>query len=124
MDRVVHFELPADNLERAQDFYREAFGWGVTPIPELGYALVGTVKTDENGRPTEPGGINGGILERRVPFTGPMITVGVDDIDAALAKVESLGGKTVQGRLPVGEMGFAAYFTDSEGNTVGLWENA
>jgi predicted enzyme related to lactoylglutathione lyase len=50
--------------------------------------------------------------------------VDVESIDAALAKIESLGGKTVTGRTPVGNMGFAAYFTDSEGNVVGLWETA
>jgi predicted enzyme related to lactoylglutathione lyase len=54
----------------------------------------------------------------------PVITIDVPDIDAALEKVESLGGKTVSAKMPVGEMGFAAYFADTEGNTIGLWETA
>ena len=53
-----------------------------------------------------------------------MITIDVDDIDAALSKVESLGGKTVRPSEAVGQMGFAAYFTDSEGNLMGLWQTA
>jgi predicted enzyme related to lactoylglutathione lyase len=48
----------------------------------------------------------------------------VDSIDDTLKAVESLGGATVVGKEPVGEMGFSAYFRDSEGNVLGLWENA
>ena len=54
----------------------------------------------------------------------PVITIEVDDIETALKSVESLGGRTVRESLPVGDMGFAAYFTDTEGNVVGLWQNA
>jgi predicted enzyme related to lactoylglutathione lyase len=122
--RVVHFEIPADDLERAQAFYREAFGWQLNAVPQLNYTQVSTTPIDERGVPTEPGGINGGLLLRGTPVTHPVVTVEVDDIDGALARVEELGGKTVLGRQPVGDMGFAAYFSDSEGNVVGLWENA
>jgi predicted enzyme related to lactoylglutathione lyase len=103
---VVHFELPADDVERAQAFYRA------------------TTPTDEQGRPAAPGGINGGMLTRQHPITAPIVTIGVDDIDAALATVERLGGTVALGRRPVGDMGFSAYFTDPEGNVVGLWQNA
>ena len=51
------------------------------------------------------------------------LTIGVDSIDDALAAVEKHGGKVVAGRQPVGEMGFVGYFSDPEGNVVGLWEN-
>jgi hypothetical protein len=47
----------------------------------------------------------------------------VDDIDAALIKIEQLGGKTVQKKMPVGDTGFAAYFKDTEGNVIGLFQN-
>lgn len=53
--RVVHFELPADDVQRAQAFYRDAFGWAVNAMPGMGYTLLGTAPTDENGMPTEPG---------------------------------------------------------------------
>jgi predicted enzyme related to lactoylglutathione lyase len=121
--RVVHFELPVDDVERAQGFYREAFGWDVNSLPGMGYTLIGTTPSGENG-PTEPGAINGGMLVRQDPVRVPVITIEVDDIDAALKTVESLGGRTVRESLPVGDMGFAAYFTDTEGNVVGLWQNA
>lgn len=122
--RVVHFELPTDDAERAQAFYREAFDWTITPILELNYAIAGTTPSDENGMPTEPGAINGGMLPRQEPVTGPTITIEVDDIEHALARIEQLGGKVARGKFAVGSMGFAAYFSDSEGNLVGLWENA
>ena len=54
----------------------------------------------------------------------PVITIDVDDIDAALEKIEALGGATVSARQEVGTMGWAAYFRDTEGNIVGLWQNA
>ena len=53
-----------------------------------------------------------------------MVTIEVDDIDQALATITAQGGATVRGREPVTDMGFAAYFTDTEGNLMGLWENA
>jgi predicted enzyme related to lactoylglutathione lyase len=97
MNSVVHFELPADDVERAQAFYREAFDWQMNSMPGMGYTLVGTSPTDESGRPTEPGAINGGMLARQAPITAPVITIGVDDIDAALNTVEKLGGRTALG---------------------------
>jgi len=122
--RVVHFEIPADDPARAQDFYRAAFGWDVNAMPGMGYALLRTTDTDENGAPTTPGAINGGMLTRQGPFTSPVVTVEVDDIDTALATIESQGGSTMRGKEPVTDMGFAAYFTDTEGNLMGLWEDA
>jgi predicted enzyme related to lactoylglutathione lyase len=124
MDKVVHFELPADDTERAQAFYAEAFGWQLNSMPGMGYTLVTTTATNERGQVSEAGGINGGMLARQAPITAPVITIGVDDIDVALDKIEKLGGRTALGRQTVGEMGFSAYFTDTEGNVVGLWQNA
>ncbi len=121
--RVVHFEIPHDDAERARSFYREAFGWDVQSLPDMGYTIVSTGPAGDQG-PTEPGYINGGMLQRSELSRAPVLTIAVEDIDAALATVESHGGTTVRGRLPVGKMGFAAYFTDSEGNVMGLWENA
>ena len=124
MDRVIHFEVPFDDGERATTFYREAFGWELNSMPNFRYTLVTTTPTDEQGRPAEPGGVNGGMLARQGPITAPVITVGVDSIDDALVPIEKLGGKVAIGRQPVGTMGFSAYFHDTEGNLIGLWENA
>ncbi|GAA2199020.1 VOC family protein [Sinomonas flava] len=124
--KVVHFEIPADDSGRAEKFYSEAFGWGLTPVPGMDYWMVGTTPSDENGTPTESGSINGGMFVRSEEFPPktPIITVDVEDIDAALATIGKLGGSTVSPKLPVGEMGFAAYFKDTEGNILGLWQNA
>ena len=64
------------------------------------------------------------MAARGVPLSGPTLVIDVDDIDEALAKVESLGGGTLLARTPVGEMRYSAYFKDSEGNVVGLWQDA
>ena len=122
--QVVHFEIPADDMGRAQDFYREAFGWQLTTVPEMGYTLVMTTPAGPDGRPSQPGAINGGMLTRQGPITAPVVTIDVDDIDEALARIEELGGKAATPRQAVGDMGFSAYFTDSEGNLIGLWQTA
>ena len=122
--RIVHFEIPAADLDRAQTFYREAFGWTITPMPEMQYTMVQTGPATEQGMPSEPGFINGGMMQRQDPITSPVVTVHVEDVDDALRHIEELGGKTVAGRMAVGEMGFAAYFSDPEGNVVGLWQTA
>ncbi|GAA2524386.1 hypothetical protein GCM10010201_23600 [Pilimelia columellifera subsp. columellifera] len=119
----MHFELPADDVERARGFYRDVFSWVINPMPELDYTIVHTTPTDADGMTTEPGAINGGICKRESPVTGPVITIDVSDIDATLTQIERAGGKTVSGKEPVGDMGFAAYFNDPDGNLVGLWQN-
>ena len=121
--RVVHFELPVDDQERAKAFYAGAFGWNLADVPGMSYTMVTTTPSGDRG-PTEPGAINGGMAGRGGPITAPVITVEVADIEEALATVERLGGKTVQGRAAVGDMGFTGYFSDSEGNVVGLWQSA
>ena len=120
---VVHFEIPVDDEVRAGKFYSSAFGWDVDPMPELNYTIVKTTPTDERGMPTVPGSINGGMFRREGDLTSPVVTVDVEDIDAALEKIESLGGSTVTPREEVPGMGWAAYFRDTEGNIVGLWQN-
>ena len=121
-DSVVHFEIPVDNLGRAQKFYKETFGWLINAIPEMGYTILGTAPADENGRPTQPGTINGGMLEREDPVKHTVITINVASIDDAEKRIQKNGGKMIRKKMPVGDMGFAAYFQDSEGNVVGLWE--
>ena len=123
--RVVHFEIPFDDGDRARSFYKEVFDWQMQTMPEMGgYTLVMSGPSGDQG-PTEPGFINGGMLSREQAATSsPVIVVDVPSIDAALERIGGLGGSTVVGRTPVGDMGFAAYFTDPEGNVVGLWETA
>jgi len=121
---VVHFEIPAEDEGRAREFYSSAFGWEVSQVPEMSYTMIKTTPTDANGMPSVPGSINGGMFRREGDLTSPVVTVDVDDIDAALEKINALGGSTVLPREPIGTMGWAAYFRDTEGNVVGLWQNA
>ncbi len=122
--RVVHFEIPFDDGDRARGFYKEIFGWQAMEMPEMGYTIVTSGPSNDQG-PTESGFINGGMLSRQEAATRhPVIVVDVDSIDATLERIGGMGGSTVVGRTPVGDMGFAAYFTDPEGNVVGLWETA
>ncbi len=123
--KVVHFEVPFDDGDRARAFYRDVFGWQLRELPQLNYTMVGTGPTAESGMPEEPGFINGGMFERTDPYpTSPVVTIEVASIDETLKTVEGLGGAVLVGRQPVGEMGFSAYFRDCEGNLLGLWENA
>ncbi len=124
MGKVVHFEIPADNLARAKKFYSTVFGWTLNEFPEMEYTIVRTVESDENGMPKELGAINGGMLQRQDPVKAPIITISVDNMDQAAATIEKNGGKIIRPKMPVGDMGFAAYFKDTEGNVVGLWQNA
>jgi uncharacterized protein len=121
--RVVHFEIPYDDGDRARAFYGKAFGWQVMPMPEMSYTMVMSGPSGEQG-PTEAGFINGGMMQREDPFTAPNIVIDVDNLEDALKAVNEAGGSTVVERQPVGDMGFTAYFKDSEGNLVGLWETA
>jgi uncharacterized protein len=121
--RVVHFEVPFDDADRARAFYKDVFNWQIQSIPEMSYNLVSTGPSGDQG-PTEPGYIGGGMLQRQAPVTTPVITMEVDDIDATVVAIEKHGGAAVGSKMPVGDMGFAAYFTDSEGNLRGLWETA
>jgi uncharacterized protein len=123
---VVYFELPVRRFERARAFYAGVFGWAMALSAETEYTVVGTTATGPSGHPLRAGAINGGLLRRQPPVRSPVITIEVDDIDRAVAVIEQRGGRIVQPRSPIGDGkgGHAAYFTDPEGNTVGLFEPA
>ena len=122
--RVVHFEIPFDDGDRARSFYRDLFGWQVMEMPDMGYTMVTSGPSADTG-PTESGFINGGMMNRSESTAkAPVVVIDVDSIDDKLAEIEQAGGSVASPKAPVGEMGFAAYFTDPEGNVVGLWETA
>ena len=126
MDKVVHFEIPVDDTGRAKEFYASIFDWQLVDADMGGgtiYTTLMTVPVDEKTRiPTEPGAINGGLMQRSKDTPAPVITIGVDAIDDTIKKVEAGGGSVVQPRTEIPNMGAYAYFKDSEGNVVGLWE--
>ena len=116
MSRVVHFEIPADNPERAAAFYTDVFGWQFQkwegPMP---YWLI---TTGQDGQP----GINGGLMPRQHPGASTVNTVSVDSVDASVKAVEEKGGKTVAPKMAIPGIGWLAYCIDPEGNTFGLLE--
>jgi predicted enzyme related to lactoylglutathione lyase len=124
--KVVHFEIPYDDGARAQKFYGDVFGWQLIPVPDMSYTMVMTGPSDPETGPSEPGFINGGMFGRsdEFPGKGPNIVIDVPSVDEALVSVEAAGGKVVTPKMAVGDMGFAGYFTDPEGNLMGLWETA
>jgi predicted enzyme related to lactoylglutathione lyase len=125
MDKVVHFEIPVDDEARALEFYGSVFDWELSQADMGGgnmYTTATTVPIDDQMRPKEPGAINGGIMKRSSDTASPVITIQVDSIDDSLKKIEAGGGSTIQPRTAIPNMGAFAYFKDSEGNTMGLWE--
>lgn len=123
--KVVHFEIPFDDGDRARKFYKDTFGWQLVSVPNTGYTMVTTGPSHPEQGPSEPGFINGGMFERSADFPGkaPNIVIDVPSVDEALRLVEGAGGKAESEKMPVGDMGFAGYFTDTEGNLIGLWES-
>jgi uncharacterized protein len=126
MDKVVHFEIPTDDFARAKEFYGSIFGWQLQDMQgeAMGeYVIAMTTPVDqETQAPTEPGAINGGLMKRAADTPSPVITIGVDAIDDSLKQVEAAGGSIVTPRTEIPGMGAFAYFKDSEGNVLGLWE--
>jgi predicted enzyme related to lactoylglutathione lyase len=116
MSKIVHFEIPVDDADRATTFYREVLGWEVSGFGDEPYWLV------RAGAASEPGA-DGALIARGDVHRNPVLIAGVDDLDAAIARVESHGGRVLQARLPIPGVGWSAYFVDPEGNTIGLFED-
>lgn len=122
MDKVVHFEIPYDDLERAKKFYSGVFKWKINAIPEMKYDIVHTVDANEKQIPKEKGAINGGMYKRdEKSAQGPVIVINVKNVDEAVKKAEKSGGKMFRPKVQVGNMGFYAQVKDTEGNVIGLW---
>jgi uncharacterized protein len=117
MPRPIHFEIPADNPDRAAAFYKDVFGWTFDKWEggEIPYWLV---TTGDNGEP----GINGGLLPRQHPGASTVNTIGVASLDESVRRIESKGGKTVVPKMPIPGMGWLAYCVDTEGNTFGIMQ--
>lgn len=115
MPRVVHFEISADDPERAVNFYRDVFGWEFRRWEgeEEDYYLVLT---------GEGPGIDGGLFRRR-EVVGHVNTVDVPDLDAFLEKVVAAGGTITIPKMPIPGLGWLAYVQDTEQSVVGLMQN-
>jgi len=115
MGRVIHFEIPADNPERASAFYTKVFGWKFEKWGGMDYWLV---KTGEDGQP----GINGGMMPKQKPTVGTTNTIGVESVDKSVKAVQDAGGKLVMGKTPIPTVGYFAYLEDTEGNLFGVMQ--
>ncbi len=124
MDGVNLFGLPVDDMERAKDLFSKTFDWSfmATGI-EGNHHFATTVPTDENGLPIEPGGINGGLLQRGIyEQQVTSIFIKVKSIDKTIDKVEKNGGKLVYNKIPIADFAYFAQINDTEGNLISLWE--
>lgn len=111
MPRPVHFEIPAQDPERAKKFFSDVFGWTFqTGFPDYHFAMTG-----------EGPGIDGAIMKRPGPVTN---AIQVDSIDAYIERVQTSGGTIVVPKTEIPGMGWYANFTDTEGNIHSLWQMA
>jgi predicted enzyme related to lactoylglutathione lyase len=117
MGRVVHFELPVANANRAKAFYEKVFGW----VLEKQVGPWGTYLALHTGEETEPG-ISGAFAERQSESDTIVNTIDTSDIDDAIAKVESNGGEITFAKCPISGVGYLAYFVDPEGNQWGMMQ--
>jgi uncharacterized protein len=122
MNKVVHFEIPAENLERAKKFYQDNFGWNLIQMgPDMGNCVLAhTGPTDEQGMVQDKAFINGGLMPRNPAVSSPVLVIAVDDADAAVEKVKKSGGALVGEILDIPNVGRYAYVKDSEGNVIGV----
>ena len=115
MPRPMHFEIPADQPDRAIQFYQKLFGWKFQKWDgPMAYWLVSTGEGDR--------GIDGGLHPRAFPGQGPVNTIDVPSCDAYLRRIESAGGRIAVPKMAIPGMGWLAYCTDPEGNTFGVME--
>jgi hypothetical protein len=123
MSRVVHFEIQADDPERAKSFYAAAFGWTFEDWGQVtGTAYWGIVTG-----PQEQAGINGGLVKRPAPApdlgggTNAFVcTVQVDDYDGTERRILDAGGKVALPKTAMTGMAWQGYYLDPEGNTFGI----
>lgn len=115
MNRVVHFEVSADEPERAVKFYSDVFGWRIKKWDgPADYWLVETGPSDQPG-------INGGLFQRRGPV-GHVNTIDVPSVETFAEKVIANGGSVVMPKMAIQGVGWLAYCKDTEGGIFGILE--
>jgi predicted enzyme related to lactoylglutathione lyase len=114
VSRVVHFEIPADNPERATKFYNKVFGWKIKKWEGgMDYWLVNT------GDDSAPG-IHGAIMQRSEMASTVVNSIDVPSVDDFIKKVTKNGGKVITPKTPIPGVGYFAYCKDTEGNMFGI----
>ena len=127
MNPVVHFEMPYDDRSRMARFYEQAFGWRTEALGEqMGNYVLATTTETVDGRPKQPGVINGGFYERKAdwPAQHPSVVIAVDHIGAAMEGVRKAGGRVPGEPMEIPGVGSYVSFMDTEGNRVSLLQPA
>lgn len=112
----VKFEIPADDLKRASEFYKQVFGWSTMDLP-FKYVIL-----DTDGKPVSPMSSSGGISPRNDFVKAPVLIIPVDSIDDTAAKIKEAGGETLNDKQQVGDFGYSMYIKDTEDSVMCLWE--
>lgn len=121
---IVHFEIPAENVEELKRFYTGLFGWKIERAQgPIDYWLIETVPVDEKMTPIRPG-VNGGLMKKEQPNLTPINYISVEDIDKYIQKIEELGGKITMPKQKVEGVGWIAWALDPEGNPFALLQPA
>jgi len=119
---IVHFEIPAQDVEKVKAFYEKVFGWTITQADSpIEYWIIQTVPIDQNGRLVRPG-VNGGMYRRVSPDNKPVNYYEVESINDFLDKIVKLGGRVTEPKQEVPEVGWIAAAEDPEGNAFALLE--
>lgn len=117
---IVHFEIPSDNIERANKFYTELFGWKMEKMPGPMEYWMFAKGANNKGEQT----ISGGVMERKIPSSHEQITIyiAVNSVNEYVKRVEELGGKVIKPKTEVRSYGWFALCMDTENNIFALWE--
>ena len=119
---IVHFEIPANNVEKIKGFYEQVFGWKIIQAEgPIEYWLIQTVPVDDKGMLQRPG-VNGGMYKKINTETRSINYFAVESVSNFLAKIEKLGGKVIQPKQEVPNVGWIAAAEDPEGNQFALLE--
>jgi hypothetical protein len=118
MPTIYHFEIPAEDIERAKKFYTELFGWKIEkyPVPMEYWMITTTNEKDEKS-------IDGGMMKRQNPQQPITVYIDVPSVDEYTAKIENLGGKVLLPKTAVPGVGYFAVCLDTENNCFAIWEN-
>ena len=116
---VIHFEIPADDLDKMTAFYKNVCDWKYHEIPEMQYTTIGTVPIDEKGMLQEPG-VNGGIYKRTERAQVPLNYISVEDVDEFIDRAARNGGRVRSTKMYIPRVGDIAVIEDPEGNPLGI----
>lgn len=112
---IVWFDIPTDDLARAQTFYKKLFGWKISPFR----GMKDFLHIDTGGADASP---DGGMMPRKQPGHTVTNYINVPSVSRFAAKIEKLGGKICMAKTAVPEMGYFAICQDTEKNMFGIWE--